>query len=293
METTSFSHYRSFQSPVTAIWPCLTLQERLAGWLGDADLELSREGALTLKTWNGDVFLGRVIAAVPTARLEFAWRPFDFDPESHVTWRLAGDGPGSRLTVTHDSLRSREERDHARLFWRESLDALAGFADGNKSSPEWGGTHPVTMRAFLPRPAADLWPLLSTSSGLAKWVANVEQFEAQPRSAFRFRSRYRGQDIFEQGIVQEIVAESRLRLSWEWVGEGWSAPTELLFTLEPEVGGTSLLISHSGFERIDSGAGPAARRNYATAWAEVLSDLKRLLAPPGPASSGRSSGATR
>ena len=100
-------------------------------------------------------------------------------------------------------------------------------------------------------------------------------------SAFRFRSRYRGQDVIEQGVVQEIVAESKLKLSWDWVGEGWTAPTELLFALEPEEGGTSVLISHSGFERIEPGAGLAARRNYASAWAEVLSDLKQLLTPAG------------
>jgi len=279
METTSFSHYRSFQSPASAIWPCLTIPDRMAGWIGEADLELSREGALTLKTWSGDLFKGRVIAAVPTARMEFAWRPFDFDPESHVMWRLGGDGPGSRLTVTHDGLRSREERDHARLFWRDALDALAKFADGNEPSPAWGGTHPVTVRTLLPRTAADLWPVLSTASGLSKWVANVEQFELSPGSAFRFRSRYRGQDVLEQGVVQEIAPESRLRLSWEWVGEGWAAPTEVLFALEPEAGGTSLLISHSGFERIEVQSGADARRNYANGWADVLSDLKRLVAP--------------
>ena len=195
MEPTSFSHFRSFKSPVTAIWPCLTIPDRLGGWLGEADFDLAREGPILVKTWNGDMFNGRVIAAVPPARLEFAWRPFDFDPGSHVTWRLAGDGPGARLTVTHDSLRSREERDHARLFWRESLDALARFVDLKAPSSEWGGTHPVTIRAFMPRPAADLWPLLSTAAGLGKWVANVEQFEAQPGSAFRFRSRYHGQDV--------------------------------------------------------------------------------------------------
>ncbi|HYQ89084.1 MAG TPA: SRPBCC family protein [Candidatus Binatia bacterium] len=279
METTSFSHYRSFQSPASRIWPCLTVPDHLAGWIGEADLELGHDGTLSLKTWNGDAFQGRVIAAVPTARMEFAWRPFDFDPESHVTWRLGGDGPGSRLTVIHDGLRSREERDHARLFWRDALDALAKFADGEAPSPGWGGTHPVTVRALLPRTAADVWPVLSTAPGLAKWVANVEQFEAQPGSTFRFRSRYRGQDVLEQGVVQEIVPESRLRLSWEWVGERWAAPTEVLFALEPEAGGTSLLISHSGFERIEVAGGADTRRNYASGWAEVLADLKRLVSP--------------
>jgi len=279
MEPTSFTHYRSLRSAVPSVWPCLTRPELLAEWIGEADMELRPDGALVLKLWNGDAIHGRVIAAVPTARLELAWKPFDFDPESHVVWRLSGDGPGSRLTVTHDGLRSREERDHARLFWRDSLEALAQYVDRNVPSAEWGGTHPVTMRAFLPRTAPELWPLLSSASGLTKWVANVEQFEPQTGSVFRFRSRYRGQDVVEQGIVQEVIPESRLRLSWEWVGEGWSAPTELLFALEPDPAGTSLLISHSGFERIEAAGALAARRNYASAWAEVLSDLRVLVAP--------------
>ena len=279
METTSFSHYRCFRSPASAIWQCLTVPDRMAGWLGEADFDLSRDGPLSLTTWNGDVFRGRILATVPTARLEFAWRPFDLEAESHVTWRVEGDGPGSRLTVRHDGLRSREERDHARLLWRDSLDALARFADSGAPSMEWGGTHPVTMRALMPRTAADLWPSLSTAPGLARWIANVEQFEGQPGGAFRFRSRYRGQDVIEHGVVREIVPESRIKLTWELAGEAWAVPTELLFALEPEADGTSLLISHSGFERINVAGAVAARRDYASAWAGVLSDLKRLVAP--------------
>src|SRR3954468_19771074 len=166
MEATSFIHYRSFRMPPLAIWQCLTLSERLACWLGQADLELTHDGALSLETWNGTIVRGRVLAAVPPARLEFAWRLFDFDPESHLTWRLEGDGPGSRLTVTHDGLKSREERDHAKLFWRDSLDALARYARDQPPASEWGATHPVTMRMHLPRSVADLWPLLSSAPGL-------------------------------------------------------------------------------------------------------------------------------
>lgn len=279
MEPTAFTHFRSFRSPVHEVWPHVTRPDLLEGWMGSVDLELTHDGHLSVKTWSGDIFRGRVISVVPPTRLEFAWRLFDFEPESHVTWRLAGDGPGSRLTVTHDGLRSREERDHARLFWRESLDALQRLVDERTPSPEWGATHPVTVRAFLPRSAADLWPVLSTGPGLAKWVANVEQFDAQPGGTFRFRSRYRGQDVVEQGLVEEMVPESRLRLSWEWIGEGWGATTEVLFALDPEPGGTSLLIAQSGFDRIEPSRGAEARRNYAMGWPEVLGDLKRLVAP--------------
>jgi len=279
METTSFVHYRSFRMPSVAIWQCLTLSDRLAGWLGEADMDLSRDGALSLRTWNGDVVRGRVLAAVPSARLEFGWRLFDFDPESHVTWRLQGDGPGSRLTVTHDGLKTREERDHAKLFWRDALAALARYADDRTPASEWGATHPITVRTSLPRAAADLWPLLSSAPGLTKWVANVEQFDPQPGGVFRFRSRYKGQDVVEQGVVQEIQQDSRLKLTWELVGDGWTQPTDLVFSLEPDQGGSSFLIAHSGFERLTPEVAATARRNYAGAWPEVLSDLKRLVAP--------------
>src|SRR6185295_10359066 len=168
---------------------------------------------------------------------------------------------------------------HARLFWRDALEALGRFADGKTPSAEWGGTHPVTVRAHLPRSAADVWPLLSTAPGLMKWVANVEQFDPQQGGAFRFLSQYRGQDVVEQGVVQEIVPDSKLRLTWELVGEGWAQPTELLLSLEPDAGGTSILIAHTGFERLEAVSGAAARRNYAGAWPEVLADLKRLVAP--------------
>ena len=280
MEPTSFLHYRSFRVPATAIWQCLTLPSSLSGWLGDTEMELIRDGAFGLRTWNGEAVRGRVLAAVPTARLEMAWRPFDFEPERRVTWRLHGDGPGSRLTVTHDGLPSREEREHAKLFWKDSLDALARYAADRTPSTEWGGAHPVTVRAPLPRTTADIWPLLSSASGLTKWIANAEEFDPKPGGAFRFRSSYRGQDVVEQGVVQEITPESKLRLQWELVGQGWAQPTDLLFALEPSPqGGCSFLIAHSGFERLDPELAAAARRDYAAAWPEVLADLRRLVAP--------------
>ena len=133
METTSFVHYRSFRSPTAAIWQCLTLPQRLAGWLGEVEMDLTREGALSVKTWNGDVRRGKILAAVPTAKLEFVWRPLDFDPESRVVWKLRGDGPGSRLTVTHDGLRSREERDLTRARERRASGSAASQR-GNEAS---------------------------------------------------------------------------------------------------------------------------------------------------------------
>lgn len=279
MQATSFAYYRSFRAGVGEVWQHLTRPELLAGWLGAADIELARDGAVSVKAWNGDIVRGRVVAAAPPTRLEFMWRLFDFEPESHVVWGLTGDGPGSRLTVTQDNLRAKEERDHARLTWRQSFDALHRMVDRREPAPEWGGAIPVVARAVLPRTAADLWPMVATRSGLSKWVANVEEFDGQPGGPFRFRSRYRGQDVIEQGRIEEVVPESRIRLSWEWIGESWGNPTEVTFALEPEPSGTRIVIAHAGFDRIAPEKSADARRNYALAWPEVLGDLRRLMAP--------------
>lgn len=279
MSSDALRTYRSFRAPVDRVWPHLSRPELLAGWLGATELELLPGGAARARTWNGDDWSGHVAVASPPVRLDFVWRLFGLEEEHAISWSLEGDGPGSRLNVTHENLRSPEEKSHARRTWREALDALHDVVSGTGPHSEWGATIPVVMRAALQRPALHLWPLFSTPSGLAKWVAEVQQFDAAPGGAFRFRSQYHGREVIEEGRIEELVPESRLRLSWEWRGEGWGGPTSVEFTLEPRDGGTSLLLVHAGFEQIAPERAAAARQNYATGWAGVLRDLARLLAP--------------
>jgi uncharacterized protein YndB with AHSA1/START domain len=85
--------------------------------------------------------------------------------------------------------------------------------------------------------------------------------------------------VIEEGRIEELIHESRMRLAWEWRGEGWGAPTSVEFALEPQPGGAALLLVHSGFEQIAPEKAAAARQNYASGWAGVVRDLERLLAP--------------
>jgi uncharacterized protein YndB with AHSA1/START domain len=271
--------YRSYRAPVRELWPHLTRPELLARWLGTADFELVSGGAARIEAWNGDQMAGQVAAISAPGWIKFAWRRFGFDDEEPVAWRLEGDGPGSRVVVEHENLRSPEEKTFARRFWREALDALRECVDCHQANPEWGATLPVVVRASLGRPAAELWPLFTTPSGLSKWVARVERFDATAGGEFRFLSRYQGRDVVEEGRIEEIAPAQRLRLAWEWRGEDWGNPTAVEFRLEPRAGGTSLLLVHSGFEQIASGKAATARRNYASGWAGVVRDLARLLAP--------------
>lgn len=271
--------YRSFQAPVASVWPWLTRPELLSRWLGAAEFVLAEGGPARIRAWNGDEWSGHVQATSPPVRLAMALRRFGFAGDHPVTWALGGDGPGSRLSVLHDLLPTTEEQSHARRFWREALDALRDAVDGGKPRPEWGAAIPVVVRAPLGRPAGELWPLFATASGLQKWVARVERFDGVAGGEFRFRSTYHGREVIEEGRIEELVPDTRMRLAWEWRGEGWGAPTTVEFTMVPGQGGASLLLVHSGFERIAQEKAAEARRDYASGWAGVVRDLERLLAP--------------
>ena len=279
MNPTTISLFRSFRSPLPEVWIHLTRQEHLARWLGIAEMELLHDGEFHLETWNGDGATGRVIAIAPPVRLELAWRPTALSPESHVVLRLEGDGPGSRLTVTHDGLKSEPERRAARQMWKEALAALRALLHDGTDGHEWGAGIPVTARATVSRPAPEVWPLLSTGPGIEKWVAHVERFDGQAGGTFRLTSKFHGREIVEEGRIEELTPEARMVLSWEWMGEGWGAPTRVEFSIEVEPQGASVLIVHSGFDRIASEQRLAARKNYVAAWPEVLWDLKQLVPP--------------
>ena len=279
MNPTTISIFRSFRAPLLEAWLHLTRPELLARWLGTAELELIHDGEMSLEAWNGDVARGRVISITPPVKLELAWRSSPIAQESHLIFRLEGDGPGSRLTVTHDGLRSDPERRAARQMWKEALAALRATLHDGIDAHEWGAGIPLAARAHIPRLAADLWPLLSTGPGLESWVAHVERFDAEPGGSFRLTSKFHGREIVEEGRIEEVAAESRIALSWEWMGEEWGAATRVEFSVEPEGSGSSVLIVHSGFDRIASERRLVARKNYASAWPEVLGDLKRLVSP--------------
>lgn len=279
MPPTSIALFRSLQQPTLAVWPFLSRPERMNAWLGSADIELAIGGEFTAALWNGDTVRGRVLKAAPPSKLELSWRRHPGGPDTRARLRLEGDGPGSRLNVSHEGLLSEAERAFQRAWWREALAALHDAADGGRDAHVWGATLPIVLRATFGRSVADVWPLLSTAEGVEKWIAHAERFEATPGGAFRFTSRYQGRDVVEEGRILEMDPGRRIALAWEWVGEGWEAPTRVEFFLEPEGNATALVVQHSGFEALSEERRLAGRRNYVAAWREVLADLKRLIAP--------------
>ena len=279
MNASPVSIFRSFQKPILEAWAHLTRPELLALWLGRTELDLTTGAEFTIEHSNGDATRGHVLEAVPPIRLDLSCRSTPISPERRVTIVLEGDGPGSRATVLCHDLRGEAERQRERQFWVEALGALRTVLHEARDASVWGEGLPILARAALPRTSADLWPLIATGPGLDKWVAHVERFDAVVGGAFRLTSRFQGRQIVEEGRIEEIAPESRVALSWEWMGESWGAPTRVEFRIEAEPVGSSLSVIHSGFDRIAADRRLAARRNYAAAWPEVLVDLRRLVAP--------------
>jgi uncharacterized protein YndB with AHSA1/START domain len=200
-----------------------------------------------------------------------------------VRVRLEHQGPGCRIAVEEEDPGTDVERAHAGAWWPAALAALRAAVDGIPDAHHWGDRLPIVLRAPLARGASDIWPLLSTASGVAKWLASAERFDPVPGGAFRFVSQFKGREIVEEGRVEAVEPERLVALSWEWLGQGWQAATRVELRLEPDPTGSALVIGHSGFDALEPSVRLAARRNYAAAWRDVMHDLKRLVAP-GPTS---------
>jgi uncharacterized protein YndB with AHSA1/START domain len=175
------------------------------------------------------------------------------------------------------------EREHAHRWWQEALLALRTSMVENRDAHQWGSGLPIQLKAPLGRTAADVWPLLSTAQGLEKWLASAERFDGAVGGSFRFTSRFKGTEVIEEGRIAAIEPEQLVALDWEWMGQGWDAPTRVEMRLTPHDSGAALLLTHRGFDALEPETRLEARRNYAAAWRDVLHDLRRLVAP-GPAS---------
>jgi uncharacterized protein YndB with AHSA1/START domain len=93
---------RDLGHPVERVWAALTEPGELAGWLAQADLELTEGGRVELRWLNTDedgnraIARGTVTALDPPALLEL-----DTDIHGLLRWELSEQAGGCRLTVTN------------------------------------------------------------------------------------------------------------------------------------------------------------------------------------------------
>src|ERR687896_2746785 len=97
---------RRYAASPAEVWEALTLPESLAGWLGNAQLQLVAGGDLDLELLDGTRVTGQVRTIDPRRLLELDWAAHGEEP-SVVRFELAADGAGTLLRLEHRLLEER------------------------------------------------------------------------------------------------------------------------------------------------------------------------------------------
>jgi uncharacterized protein YndB with AHSA1/START domain len=110
----------------------------------------------------------------------------------------------------------------------------------------------ITIDAWYPRPAGDVWRGLTDPALLGQWLMPADGFRAEVGCRFTFD---RGDGELTRCEVIEV--DRGRRLSYRWTGrKGPGHPwmeTTVSWTLVPEAKGTRLFLVHDGFDDNDPG----------------------------------------
>jgi len=116
----------------------------------------------------------------------------------------------------------------------------------------------ITMDAWYPRPAGDVWRGLTDPALLGQWLMPADGFRAEVGCRFTFD---RGDGELTRCEVIEV--DPGRRLSYRWTGrKGPGHPwmeTTVSWTLVAEAEGTRLFLVHDGFDDNDPGQREALR----------------------------------
>jgi len=144
---------RRLHHPVDAIWPALTEPARLGQWFPcGVELDLRAGGAMRFTFPDGSELGGEVIDHDPPHRLAFLWG------RDLLTFELAPDGPGSRLTLTHVLVEEGEDAAaRTAAGWHVCLDDLHAALRGGTPSgrhdghtPAWAAHYDAYVAAGMP-----------------------------------------------------------------------------------------------------------------------------------------------
>jgi uncharacterized protein YndB with AHSA1/START domain len=139
---TILRYERRLAHPVSEVWAAITEPARLREWLADADMELTRGGAVQLRWLNTDddgnraVMDATITELDPPRVLEIAG-----DPHGTLRFELAADGPGTALVFTV----TRQTAEGTELVlpgWHIHLEHLADALAGRPVDwPRWDRDH--------------------------------------------------------------------------------------------------------------------------------------------------------
>jgi uncharacterized protein YndB with AHSA1/START domain len=128
-ETFEVTFERRLAKPLEKVWAAITVPERIADWLTEAEVELRLGGRFRL-WFAADSYAvdGRIVELEPLRRLAWTW-PDPLHPDSVVRFELASEGAGTRLVLTQTALPAKQ-LSCVTGGWHTHLEGLPGAADG-------------------------------------------------------------------------------------------------------------------------------------------------------------------
>ena len=124
------SFERRIDRPIDKVWAALTIPERVADWLAPAEIDLAVGGRYELRfRGSNDVMIGVITRIEPPRLLELTWRESGC-PGSVLEWRLAPDGDGCRLNLTHTFPADVKDIPGFVSGWHQHLDGMDAACNG-------------------------------------------------------------------------------------------------------------------------------------------------------------------
>ena len=105
----------------------------------------------------------------------------------------------------------------------------------------------IELQAEVDGRRADLFPFVSSSDGLRRWLDDAE---LEPRPGTRVRLQLRGATAV--GTVLAVDAPQHLSIGWDWEGEPLGCPSVVAFDLIDHGARTHLTLRHIGFPGLAS-----------------------------------------
>ncbi len=208
------------------------------------------------KRWLNDVEMGEVLAMEEGRYVKFDWPQWG---PSQVEWTVEPLSDG-RCMVTVREEKAVSAFDH-HLGWHDFLVALYQETQVPLiRRTEWINASPQRV-----------WRYMASQEGMRGWFNPGMEFEPRPGGHVRFEAH--------GGVLsgEVVVFEPGKKLAFTWLDhdEGWTEPM-LLLTLELTVenGGTRVMLTHSGFEKV-----PGSLNGYQRGWSSTtsLGKLKHLV----------------
>ncbi|HXQ79849.1 MAG TPA: SRPBCC family protein [Opitutaceae bacterium] len=146
-------------------------------------------------------------------------------------------------------------------------------------------THRIEKRIELKAPISRVWRALTDHLEFGQWFHVRLEGPFSPGKVVRGQITHPGYEhVRWEAVVQKMEAESLFSFTWHPYaidsGTDYSKepPTLVEFRLEKTAGGTRLIVTESGFEKIPAGRRLEALRMNDRGWTEQLKNIERHVA---------------